>query len=354
HMASMADESWRTPAIVQELAAAGVEEPPSRYVLGEKDRSDELVAAELPEPIPVVDLSRLAGADEAAKLRAALQNWGFFLLTNHGVETSLMDDVLNLAREFFNQPIERKRKFSNLIDGKNFQVEGYGTDRVVTQDQILDWSDRLFLRVEPKEERNLAFWPDHPESFRDVLNEYASRTKRIRDDIVQAMSKLLGLDEDYFFDRLNKAPALARFNYYPPCPRPDLVFGVRPHSDGSLFTILLVDEDVGGLQIQRDGKWYNVQVTPNTLLINLGDTMEVLCNGIFRSPVHRVVTNAERERISLAMFYSVNDEKDIGPAAGLLDENRPARYRKVSVGEFRAGIIGKFSRRERYIDSLKI
>jgi isopenicillin N synthase-like dioxygenase len=87
-------------------------------------------------------------------------------LTNHGVETSLMDDVLNLAREFFNQPIERKRKFSNLIDGKNFQVEGYGTDRVVTQDQILDWSDRLFLRVEPKEERNLAFWPDHPESFR--------------------------------------------------------------------------------------------------------------------------------------------------------------------------------------------
>jgi isopenicillin N synthase-like dioxygenase len=90
------------------------------------------------------------------------------------------------------------------------------------------------------------------------------------------MSKLLGLDEDYFFDRLNKAPALARFNYYPPCPRPDLVFGVRPHSDGSLFTILLVDEDVGGLQIQRDGKWYNVQVTPNTLLINLGDTMEVI------------------------------------------------------------------------------
>ncbi len=79
-----------------------------------------------------------------------------------------------------------------------------------------------------------------------------------------------------------------------------------------------------------------------------------MCNGIFRSPVHRVVTNAEKERISLAMLYSVNDEKDIEPAAGLLDENRPARYRKVSVEEFRAGIFGKFSRGERYIDSLRI
>uniref|UniRef100_A0A0E0JYH5 Fe2OG dioxygenase domain-containing protein n=1 Tax=Oryza punctata TaxID=4537 RepID=A0A0E0JYH5_ORYPU len=352
----MADESWRAPAIVQELAAAGVEEPPSRYLLREKDRCDvDLVAGDLPEPIPVVDLSRLAGGgDEATKLRAALQNWGFFLLTNHGVEASLMDSVMNLSREFFNQPIERKQKFSNLIDGKNFQIQGYGTDRVVTQDQILDWSDRLHLRVEPKEEQDLAFWPDHPESFRDVLNEYASGTKRIRDDIVQAMAKLLELDEDYFLDRLNKAPAFARFNYYPPCSRPDLVFGIRPHSDGTLLTILLVDKDVSGLQIQKGGKWYNVQATPHTLLLNLGDTMEVMCNGIFRSPVHRVVTNAEKERISLAMLYSVNGEKDIEPAAGLLDENRPARYRKVSVGEFRAGIFGKFSRRERYIDSLKI
>nr|WGH53114.1 HPPD inhibitor sensitive 1 [Oryza sativa] len=342
----MADESWRAPAIVQELAAAGVEEPPSRYLLREKDRSDvKLVAAELPEPLPVVDLSRLDGAEEATKLRVALQNWGFFLLTNHGVEASLMDSVMNLSREFFNQPIERKQKFSNLIDGKNFQIQGYGTDRVVTQDQILDWSDRLHLRVEPKEEQDLAFWPDHPESFRKYnLTMYQE----------MAMAKLLELDEDYFLDRLNEAPAFARFNYYPPCPRPDLVFGIRPHSDGTLLTILLVDKDVSGLQVQRDGKWSNVEATPHTLLINLGDTMEVMCNGIFRSPVHRVVTNAEKERISLAMLYSVNDEKDIEPAAGLLDENRPARYRKVSVEEFRAGIFGKFSRGERYIDSLRI
>uniref|UniRef100_A0A0D9WMH8 Fe2OG dioxygenase domain-containing protein n=1 Tax=Leersia perrieri TaxID=77586 RepID=A0A0D9WMH8_9ORYZ len=343
------------PAIVQELAAASVEEPPSRYRLQEKDHSDGMmVAAEMPEPIPVVDLSQLASADEAAKLREALQNWGFFLATNHGVEVSLMDNVMNLSREFFNQPIEWKQKFSNLIDGKKFQMEGYGTDRVVTKDQILDWSDRLQLRVEPKEEQNLSFWPDHRESFRDVLNEYASRTREIRDNILQAVTKLLELDEDYFFNQVNKAPASARFNYYPPCPRPDLVLGVKPHSDGSLLTILLVDKDIGGLQVQRDGKWYNVPDSPHKLLINIGDTMEILCNGIFRSPVHRVVTNAEKERISLAMFYSVDGEKDLEPAAGLLDENRSARYRKVNIRDFFAGISEQSSRGKRYIDSLKI
>ena len=80
----MADDqpAWKIPPIVQELAA-GVQEPPSRYVVGGQDRPAVAVAA-MPEPIPIVDLSRLSstddGADEAAKLLSALQNWGLFLV----------------------------------------------------------------------------------------------------------------------------------------------------------------------------------------------------------------------------------------------------------------------------------
>lgn len=74
----------------------------------------------------------------------------------------------------------------------------------------------------------------------------------------------------------NKAPSFARFNYYPPCPRPDLVFGVKPHSDSGVLTILLMDKDVGGLQVLRDGVWHNVPTSPYRLLINIGDYMEVL------------------------------------------------------------------------------
>ncbi|KAH0850897.1 hypothetical protein HID58_095149 [Brassica napus] len=62
-----------------------------------------------------------------------------------------------------------------------------------------------------------------------------------------------------------------RFNLYPPCPRPDKVIGVKPHADGSAFTLLLPDKDI-------------------------------MSNGIYKSPVHRVVTNREKERISVATF----------------------------------------------------
>ena len=73
---------------------------------------------------------------------------------------------MTASRDFFCLPLDEKRKYSNLIDGKHFQMEGYGNDQVKTQDQRLDWSDRLNLKVEPEDERNLAHWPIHPKSFR--------------------------------------------------------------------------------------------------------------------------------------------------------------------------------------------
>lgn len=77
-----------------------------------------------------------------------------------------MDDMMNATREFFRQPTEEKRRYTNLIDGKHFQLEGYGNEQVKSEDQILDWSDRLYLKVEPEDERNLPVWPENPKSFR--------------------------------------------------------------------------------------------------------------------------------------------------------------------------------------------
>ena len=81
----MADESWRVPSIVQELAAT-VHEPPSRYLIPEQDRrDDQLAGAEMPDPVPTIDLQRLLASDsadeEATKLRSALLSWGFFLVS---------------------------------------------------------------------------------------------------------------------------------------------------------------------------------------------------------------------------------------------------------------------------------
>lgn len=344
--------------LVQELAIKE-QQTLSRYVQPEQYHPISLVdGTEMPESIPVIDLNQLSaadGSDEAIKLRLALQSWGLFLVANHEIETSLMDDLINMSRDFFRQPLQEKQKYSNIIGGKHPQVEGYGNDPVKFEDQILDWCDRLHLRVEPEDERNLNLWPKHPESFRSVIDEYTLNCKRIKDFILQAMAKTLGLDENYFVTHFtNKAPTFARFNYYPPCPNPDLVFGIKPHSDAGVLTILLIDRDVGGLQILRDGKWHNVPTSPHRLLINLGDFTEIMSNGIFKSPVHRAVANAEKERISLAMFHGLDPEKDIEPAADLLHEEQPAQYRKLKAKEYLAGFYEHFSRGTRFIDALKI
>ncbi|GJN29494.1 hypothetical protein PR202_gb17720 [Eleusine coracana subsp. coracana] len=279
----MADhDSWRIPSTVQELAAT-VQEPPSRYLIPEQERlgGQQLVGAEMPEPVPCIDLRRLLASDgaeeEAAKLRSALQNWGFFLVTNHGMEASLIDAAVAASREFFLQSLEQKREYSNLIEGKQWQLQGYGNDPVKSQDQILDWSDRLHLRVEPEDERDLTLWPRHPESFRDILHEYTLNCKRVKDGILRAMAKLLELDDDCLINQFGeKGSTYARFNYYPACPRPDLVLGIRPHCDVCVLTLLLMDKDVGGLQVLRDGTWYSVPpVRDYALLVNVGVSMEV-------------------------------------------------------------------------------
>ncbi|KAL6606101.1 hypothetical protein ACP70R_041754 [Stipagrostis hirtigluma subsp. patula] len=274
-------------------------------------------------------------------------------VTNHGVEISLMDCVIAASREFFHLPLEEKQGYGNL---KQWQLEGYGNDQIETQDQTLDWCDRLQLRVEPEDERNLARWPKHPESFRDLLHEYTLNCRRIKDGILRAMAKLLELDdEDDLINQFgSKGSTYARFNYYPACPKPNLVLGIRPHCDVGVLTLLLMDKDVSGLQVLRDGTWYSVPPTgDHALLINIGVSLEIMTNGVFKSPVHRAVTNSEKERISLVMFYAADLEKEIEPMAELLDEERPARYKKIKCKDLLAAHREYFSRRERVIESLK-
>lgn len=86
----------------------------------------------------------------------------------------------------------------------------------------------------------------------------------------------LGLNRDVFEDMFGVAVQAVRMNYYPACPRPDLVLGLSPHSDGSALTVLQQGKGSSvGLQILKDNTWVPVQPIPNALVINIGDTIEV-------------------------------------------------------------------------------
>lgn len=262
---------------------------------------------------------------------------------------------MKVTREFFKLPLEEKQKYSNLVNGNEVRIEGYGNDMVVSEKQILDWCDRLYIIVEPENRRIYSLWPTQPPSFRDILSEYTVRCRKIANLFLQNLAKLLDLHEDYFVNMFDEnAMTYARLNYYPNCPKPDHVFGMKPHTDASVITVVFIDDNVSGLQLQNDGVWYNVPIVPNALLVNVGDVMEILSNGFFKSPIHRVVTNAEKERLSLVMFYTMNPEKEIEPLSELVDEKRPRRYRKTTTNDYIAQLFETFARGTLAIDTVKI
>ncbi|XP_047339397.1 codeine O-demethylase-like [Impatiens glandulifera] len=144
------------------------------------------------------------------------------------------------------------------------------------------------------------------------------------------MAKSLNLETDSFSKQFSGRSILqARLILYPPCPRPDQVFGLKAHSDRSGVTILLQDREVEGLQVRKDDDWFTVPIIPDALFVNLGDQMQIMSNGMFTSPMHRVVTNSHREKISVALFNEPEPESEIGPVDGLIDEDRPRLYRNV-------------------------
>jgi len=277
-------------------------------------------------------------------------------VTGHGIPEALLDDIREATREFFHLPSEEKLKYANQTDGGEFQNEGYGIDRVDSDEQILDWCDRLYLQVQPEEMRQLRLWPSRPPSLGKLLHEYTLRSEPVARQMLRAMARALGFEEFFAGRRVGeKVASYAGFTYYPPCPRPELVHGLKPHTDNSVVTVLLLDPDVGGLQVLKDGRWVDVPVPGRgELLVVVGEEMEILSNAALRAPTHRVVASAGGERMTLALFFQPEPHRDLVPAEELVGEGRPARYKKLGAKAFGDGFWDAFARGERTIDFLKV
>ncbi|KAL8473433.1 hypothetical protein ACS0TY_030321 [Phlomoides rotata] len=283
-------------------------------------------------PIPIVDMgcffagkwSAEETEQELHKLKCALSTWGCFQAIGHGITSSFLDKVQRVGREFFEQPIEEKNKYAKTLE----EFQGYGADPTPEEGQSLDWSDRLLIALVPKDQRDYRFWPQNPTCFKETVNEWTEKMKRVAEMISKSMARSLHLEEDCFLKQFGEGAQLhGRFNFYPPCKGADLVLGLKAHADGSGYTLLLQDEE--GLEVLKDGKWYTVPKNPDAILVLMGDQMEIMSNGAFTSPVHRVIPNGERDRVSVALFYTPEVGKDIGPEEGLISEEAPRLFKNV-------------------------
>ncbi|KNA23945.1 hypothetical protein SOVF_019300 [Spinacia oleracea] len=283
---------------------------------------------------------------ELRKLQSVLTSWSSFQLINHGLSSSLLNQIRQVGKEFFALPLEVKQKQSSTLDS----YEGYGGDRVK--------NDRLRLKVSPLDQRNLKIWPESLPNFRETLEDYNTEISRVLEMILNAIAKSLNIEENRFFKTCGGEEGIniyARFNYYPPCSSSSGQFlSLEPHSDGTILTILLQDKQVEGLQVEKDNQWFKVPIVPDALFINIGDQLEIMSNGILKSVVHKVViSDKENERTSIAIGCVPHPDKEIGPFDEFIDRERPQLYNKVT-NYFGVLFHNKYRRGERGITSVKL
>lgn len=334
---------------VQELAKVNTAAIPPRYIRPHQEQPTIIPSCE----IPVVDLQRLLDQEsmdsELAKLHLACKDWGFFQLVNHEVSTSLLERVKTDVQDFFNLPMESKKNFWQYPG----EVEGFGQAFVVSEEQKLDWADLFFLVTQPVLARKPHLFPKLPLPFRDTVEAYSSELKNLAITILGKMAKALKIEAEEVEELFGNGLQSMRMNYYPPCPQPDKVIGLTPHSDAVGLTILLQVNEVEGLQVKKDGKWVPVKPLPNAFIFNIGDVLEIISNGTYRSIEHRATVNSEKERLSIATFLSPDYDSVIGPASSLVTEQTPAMFKNTPAEEYFKGLFVRELHEKSYLDVMR-
>lgn len=340
---------------VQELAKGCLDTVPERYIQHNQD--PPILGADDDEfndlQVPIINMETLVIGDdlELEKLHSACKEWGFFQLINHGVDTSLVEKFKLETQEFFNLPLEEKKKYWQT----STEVEGFGQAFVMSEDQKLDWADIFFLRTLPKHLRKPNLLPMLPLPYRETLENYSIELQNLAMTILDCMSKALKIDTQVMRGIFGEQGVQSmRMNYYPPCRQPEKVIGLTPHSDAAALTILVQFTEVQGLQIMKDGKWVSVKPLPNAFVVNIGDILEIMSNGIYRSILHRAVVNATEERISVAAFHTPAVDGEIGPIPDLITRGTPAKFRRISVTDYMTGLFARALDGKSYLDLMRI
>ncbi|MGY4976721.1 isopenicillin N synthase family dioxygenase [Streptomyces sp. 900105755] len=258
-----------------------------------------------PAALPVIDISRFRAPGTAraaflAELRSAAHEVGFFYVTGHGVPAALRDEALTAARAFFALPEQQRLEIENL---NSPQFRGYtrtGTEYTAGsadwREQIDIGPERAALDTGPDDPDYLRLigpnqWPSALPELKGIVLRWQAEALRVSREVLRALAAALGQDEGYFdqwFD--DEAAVHVKIVHYPPRLALDADQGVGAHKDYG-YLALLQQDDVGGLQVQReDGGWIDAVPVPDAFVFNIGEMLEIATQGYLKATQHRVVS----------------------------------------------------------------
>lgn len=263
--------------------------------------------------IPVIDFKKLEGEsrkETMALLHQACEKWGCFMIENHNIDIELMAKVKALVNQHYEQSM--KDRFYNSDIVKRLE------DKEIMRN--IDWESTFFIWHRPAS--NINEFANLPVDFQKTMDEYIDQLIKLAEILSELMSQNLGLEKRFIKQAFSgsKGPSVGtKVAKYPHCPRPEKVRGLREHTDAGGIILLLQDDEVPGLEFFKDGEWVEIPPSKNNkIFVNTGDQLEVLSNGIYKSALHRVMTDKNGSRLSIATFYNPAGDAMISPASKLL------------------------------------
>lgn len=266
--------------------------------------------------IPVVDVAPLVRGEvcraTSDALREASQDPGFIYIENHGIDTKIINAARSSASTFFSSTESRKTGVSVSRHHRGWLRAGQAK---MADDIPADYKEsyiwgRSFDASAPSDHplRGPNQWPDL-DGFQRNAMAWFDHAERLAIDLLRGIATSLDLTPGFFLQHVDKPLSRASFVHYARrTTTGDGRFGVGPHTDFGVLTILCQD-DVGGLQIETPtGDWIDAPPIEGTLIVNVGDLLARWTNGAFRSAPHRVVSPTRVDRLSLVLAFDPNPE----------------------------------------------
>ncbi len=304
--------------------------------------------------VPVIDVSALVGASDdrasvAAEIRAACTTRGFFYVVGHGVDVALQERLEKLSHRFFALDEATKLEIRMELGGRAWR--GYFPLGDELTSGKPDLKEGLYFGTElgPDDPRVRAGLPLHganlfPASMpelRETVLAYMTALTDLGHALMRGIAMSLGLDAQYFHDRYTADPLtlfrIFHYPYVPPDPSAEAQWGVGEHTDYGVLTILKQD-DAGGLEVKSGSDWIAAPPVPDSFVCNIGDMLDRLTRGFYRSTPHRVRNTSGRSRLSFPFFFDPSFDAPIEPIdlpdVGAAEDDSAERWDRANVHAF--------------------
>ncbi len=271
----------------------------------------------------------------ADRLGASFKRYGFAVISEHGLDESVIGSAVDDAKAFFALPEEVKRKYHQPGTGGARGLTPFGVEAAKGATAV-DLKEFWHVGRELPEGHPYRkymrdnVWPTEVPGFREHLYGMFTAMDELGRRILRAIARYLELGDDFFEDKVELGNSILRMLHYPPVPADAPGVRAGAHEDINVITLLLGAEEAGLQLKDADGQWLDIAPPPNALVVNIGDMLQRLTNHVLPSTTHRVVNPAAERRgfarYSTPFFLHFNPDFVIESLPSTVTPENPDRY----------------------------